>query len=387
MKHRVLFFLLVLWGWQLSSTTTAQSIENIRFGGYSQIMPLQLNVDFPEPIGNQSYRELRMQQRLNLFWEVHPSIFLTAQSRTRFFTGDLVASFPGYAQSIDVDDGYLNLSTMFFESRKSLLHFNSDRLFAEWRNETWNVRAGRQRINWGINMITNPNDLFNIYSFFEFDYPERPGADALRIQYHTDWATRAEVAFAPQQDLQKSVAAFLYGFNRRGYDIQLISGYFRNQLAIGGGWAGNLGSAGFKGETMLFYDLDTSEDEVNLVIALSADYMFENALFMIVEGLYNQRGGSESTTLAADGISASNPSFSRWQLTTQLSYPVSPVLDISLAGVWFVDEQIIFLSPSISRSLTQNTDLRFTGQYIVGREASPLSSFGNLMALSVRWNF
>jgi hypothetical protein len=391
MLKRIAVWLILFGGLHTSHKIEAQNSGDFRIGGYMQFMPLHLNADLPEPLGKQNYWEFRMQQRLNLQWQLTESFSVTAQSRTRFFTGDLVRSFPSYSASVDTDDGYLNLSTMLYESRTTLVHFNADRLFTEWRNDTWNVRVGRQRINWGINMITNPNDLFNIYSFFEFDYPERPGSDAIRIQYHADWATRAELAFAPNENRKRSVAAFLYGFNYEGYDVQIITGYFRNQLAIGGGWAGNMISAGLKGEAMLFYDLEEIEhkesNKFNIVLAASVDYMFDNALFLVIEALYNQKGGGRSSIISADGFSASNPSYSRWQLTSQLSYPISPVLDILMAGVWFADENVFFMSPTLSRSVTQNTDLRLTGQFFIGNDDSPLSAFGNLLALSVRWNF
>ena len=59
-----------------------------------------------------------------------------------------------------------------------------DRLFIEWNKEKWNIRIGRQRINWGINLAFNPNDIFNAYNFLDFDYEERPGVDAARVQYY-----------------------------------------------------------------------------------------------------------------------------------------------------------------------------------------------------------
>ena len=46
------------------------------------------------------------------------------------------------------------------------------------------LRIGRQRINWGVNLAWNPNDLFNAYSLIDFDYQERPGSDAIRFQYY-----------------------------------------------------------------------------------------------------------------------------------------------------------------------------------------------------------
>ena len=50
-----------------------------------------------------------------------------------------------------------------------------DRMLIQYSDEKWDITIGRQRINWGINNIWNPNDIFNAYNFLEFDYEERPG--------------------------------------------------------------------------------------------------------------------------------------------------------------------------------------------------------------------
>ena len=69
-----------------------------------------------------------------------------------------------------------------------------DRVFLEYNKNDWEVRVGRQRINWGINLAWNPNDVFNAYSFFDFDYEERPGSDAIRIRKYTGIASSVELA-------------------------------------------------------------------------------------------------------------------------------------------------------------------------------------------------
>ena len=59
-----------------------------------------------------------------------------------------------------------------------------------------NFRQGsdRQRINWGQTLVWNPNDIFNAYSYFDFDYIERPGSDAIRLQYYPDYSSAIEMA-------------------------------------------------------------------------------------------------------------------------------------------------------------------------------------------------
>ncbi len=367
----------------------AQISDDIQIGGYVQGLPAWIDADLPLPLDQDSFWEYRLQNRLNVRWFSTSELSFTWQMRTRLFAGDLVESIPFYADAIDMDDGYFNLSWLAVDRDKWLLHYIPDRLYVEWAGQDWTIRAGRQRINWGINMVTNPNDIFNIYSFYDFDYPERPGTDAIRIQRYTGIFSRWELAASPARNSRESVAALMYGSNVRGYDYQLIAGYFRHRLATGGGWAGSVGESGFKGELMLFTDLEDEGGgrETNWIAALSVDHMFDNSLYLVVEGLYNHQGGREEFLLFGEPLSADNPSFSRFQLTGHATYPFSPIFNGSLALIWYPDEEAIFLSPSIDYSVTQNTDFRLLAQLFTGSSDSAFDSAGSVVAASLRWNF
>lgn len=238
-------------------------------------------------------------------------------------------------------------------------------------------------------MHSFPNDLFNIYSFYDFDYPERPGSDAVRIQRFLDWSTRVEVAFSPASDMKESVGAVMFATNSRGYDFQWIGGYYQNRLALGGGWAGSIRQSGFKGEFMLFTSLEdeSGSDRTNFVLGVSADHIFENSLFLIVEGLYNQAGGREDFLLFGSSLSADNPSFSRYQLMTQASYPFLPIWNGSFAAIWYPDEEALFISPTLSYSIHQNVDINLLTQIFIGSNDSVFGSAGNVAMTSIKWNF
>jgi hypothetical protein len=371
------------------SEGNAQRSDRFDINGYFQGMPVRIAVDLPEPFGEEVFWEYRIQNRLNFSWYASSNITMNAQMRTRFFAGDLVKEIPGYASAIDRDDGWMNLSWLMIEEENWLLHFIPDRLNFEWNQNDWRVTLGRQRINWGINTVSNPNDLFNIYSYYDFDYPERPGSDAIRVQHFLDWSTRIELAFSPASNLRESVGAFMYATNSRGYDFQLIGGYYKERLAMGGGWAGSIRESGFKGEVMVFTDLNEAANSpgTNFVIGISGDHMFDNSIFLIVEGFYNHAGGREDFLLFGSSLSADNPSFSRYQLMTQASYPFSPIWNGSFAAIWYPDEEALFLSPSVSYSLHQNIDVNLLTQIFIGSNDSVFGSAGSVAMASVKWNF
>lgn len=389
MKYLTLFIIPIIW----TTTSYAQS-DGLQVNGYIQAMPVWIQADLPAPFQADSFWEYRLQNRLNIRYDFSSNLTFNWQMRTRFFAGDLVNELNelpgiGYSNLIDRDDGIVNLSWVIADQEKWLLHYIPDRLNLDWQNDDWRVTVGRQRVNWGINTVTNPNDLFNIYSFYEFDYPERPGSDAVRVQYFLDWASRIELAFRPAKNMENSVAAALYAFNTKGYDVQLITGYYQNRWALGGGWAGSINQTGFKGELMFFTDLEKTGDRrsSNFIAAISADHMFDNSLFLIIEGLYNHDGGRESFLLLGDPLAADNPSFSKYQITTQGSYPISPIWNASLALIGYPDEEAVFISPSIAYSVSQNIDINLFTQVFAGSDESAFSNAGNIVAASAKWNF
>lgn len=385
----------------LPTAINAQAGDNMRISGYIQGLPIRISAEIPEPeyglqdgemglpAGDHTWWEYRLQNRLNVRWHATSAVTFHWQMRTRLFAGDLIEDFPAYSDGIDADDGLVNLSWMVTEQDNWLLHYIPDRLYGEWDRGDWNIRVGRQRVNWGVNMITNPNDIFNIYSFYDFDYPERPGSDAVRIQRFLGFGSRLELAVSPDRNLENSVAAALYSFNARGYDVQLIGGYYQDRLTAGGGWAGNVRRAGFKGETMFYMDIDETDGsrETNVIASASVDYMFPNSLFLVTELLYNHKGGRDRFQLMGEQITPDNPSFSSFQFTTQATYPIHPLVDGSLAAMYYPDEDAVFLSPSVTWSVVTDLDLRILGQFFAGSDDSVFTDAGNLVTVSLKYNF
>lgn len=379
----------LLSGALMAASAIAQSGLNWDFSGYTQANPVFINANFPAPLGEVNWWEYRLQSRLNIRWTPVDNFQFHAQMRLRFFAGDLVSEIPHYAAGIDTDDGLVKLSFLIADRKSWLMHFQADRLYAQWNKNNWDIRVGRQRVNWGISMITNPNDLFNIYSFYDFDYRERPGSDAVRIQRHFGFSQRLELAISPASNFRKSVAALLYAFHWEDYDFQLISGYYRNRVALGGGWAGNLKTAGFKGELMYFRDLEENggSKSSNFVGLLAFDYMFTSGLFVVSEFLFNEKGGREAILLLAESLSPDNPSFSKYQKTVQLSYPINPLLDALFATIWYPDDRSFFLSPGLNWSVIENLDIQLVGQFFAGGKNSTFGNAANLVTASVRYSY
>ena len=226
--------------------------------------------------------------RLNLAY--YPSDNFTAklEIRNRVFTGDLVKLFPNYGELIDVNNDYFDLSFMPVNRDNLVIHSMIDRAYVQYNKDDWEVTLGRQRLNWGVNLAWNPNDLFNSYSFFDFDYEERPGSDALRIRKYTGYASEIEFAIKAADSFEELTSAIKYQINRWNYDIQFIGGVMQNNLAVGTGWAGSIGGMGFKGELTYLDEFGT--DNSGFLTSISFDYMLPNSLYFNASGLYNSYG-------------------------------------------------------------------------------------------------
>lgn len=347
---------------------------------------MQLNKNFADPQYDNIFHN-----RLNFSWIIIDNFSFVAEGRNRLFYNPLFEDFPFFADQLETDQGWADLSWVWMSEGAWLGHTMLDRLYLDYRIGDWQVRAGRQRINWGINMVSNPNDLFNTYSFFDVDYPERPGADAIRVQYHTGITSRMELAYSPASDPKRSTAAMLWANNFGGYDVQAIAGYYRNRSALGAGWAGSIGGAGFKGELTWFYDIEEQDgnQHSDVVAATGLDYMLPNGTFSMIEFLYNggYRAFSPMAMMREQPLAADNIMFSEYAVTLSLQHAFSPILSGNMAVMALPDQQSFFISPSVACSLGNNLDLDFLAQIFVGEKDALFAEAGSAWYLSLKYSF
>ena len=336
--------------------------------------------------------------RVNLAWYPNKNFEVHVEFRNRIITGDFVRDIPGYAELVKSNDDYFNLSNNIIENKSMIFNVALDRAFVAWTKNQWEIKAGRQRINWGVNLAWNPNDWFNAYSFFDFDYEERPGSDAVRISYYTDVASSVEVAAKLAEDVDHFVGAGMWKINRGNYDVQFLGGFVQGDLALGLGWAGNIGGAGFKGELTFFEPV--TETQVNsryarmFLGAFSADYSFANSLYLNGSVMYNSNGSNDPVfgfTLInqrVGGFTVRDLSPYLWSSFVQSGYQITPLLFGSLSVMVFPGSNAFFVNPSMSYSIAQNLDINLVGQLFFGDDI--LGNYGAISkALFVRlkWSF
>ena len=235
--------------------------------------------------------------RLNLKVYAGNVLSLNVELRNRLMYGETVKYLPGYADLLDTDRGWKDLTWNLLSESSFILNSSIDRAFIDFHRGGFQATLGRQRINWGMNYIWNPNDVFNSYSFFDFDYVERPGSDGIRLQYYFGSAGHFEIAGKLNQNDDYSIAGLLR-FTIAGYDYQLLGGILNeDEYVIGGGFSGYLGPVSFTGEFTFLDPLQEGDPRKNAFIAgAGAGYNTPFNLFLQFEYLYNGAANIEGLT-------------------------------------------------------------------------------------------
>jgi len=385
---RILLLLILL----PSATVIAQSDDSkLSLNGYFTSMQSVMFQD----IEKNWIADNLLHNRLNASWYPSDNISASLQLRNRLIFGETLKYTPGYADNTAKTAGWLNLSANIASGDSYVLNSTVDRLWFQVTTGKLVTTVGRQRINWGQNLVWNPNDIFNVYSYFDVDYPERSGSDAIRLQLYPNFTSTAELS-AKVDSGDNVTAAALYRFNKWNYDIQVFGGILNSEDYVSGmGFSGNLKGAALRGEISWFRSIENFNDTSGYIMSsFGLDYAFQNSIMIQFEFLYSalpvsMQGFQE---FYSGPLSVKNLAFTKYSVFAALSYPLNPLLQGSLAGMYFPEMEGFFAGPSLSYNLNDNIDLSLFLQYFSGKiEQAPSNdkirqnlTFG---FLRLKWNF
>jgi len=351
-------------------------------------------------IEDQSLWENSFLDRFN--FRAYPTHWLTGgiDFRSRIITGNTLRKIPGYSYALGQDPGYMDLTFLTSGNMGSEVGYalttTIDRMWLQFTLGNLEVIAGRQRINWGQTLVWNPNDIFNSYSYFDVDYPERPGSDALRIQYYTGNASSIELV-AKVDSSKRITAAGFFRFNTLGFDIQLLGGVYQEEdLILGTGWSGSLGPTAFRGELSYFRDLSQFTDTTGYLMASTGfDYTFSNSLMIQVEGLYSafarEMDMNSFLQFYGGNLDVKSLGFTPWSFFGNISYPITPLFTGSFASIWYPEWKGYFLGPSVELSIKSNMALSLILQHFSAKfensSGTPIRSNNTFGFLRFKWNF
>jgi len=362
--------------------------KTLTFNGYiSEMSNLQFN-----SILNESEFSNQLHNRLNFKWQPNSGFTTALELRTRFYYYGSDTNMTSYYKVFEQDAGAIGLSKNIVSGENYLLNISVDRIWFDYSRNKWQFTLGRQRINWGQTFVWNPNDIFNTYNYLDFDYVEKPGSDAFRIQYYTSETNKLELVIKADSSRKPTVAG-LYRFNRWNYDIQFISGITsEDDVVIGGGWSGQLAKGGFRGELSYFNPKkNIFEGDGTISASVGWDYMFKNSLFLQLECLYNGNNPDSSAFNLFENnafrISAKNPFLSDFSYFTSVSYPIMPLLNGSLSVILNPHNKVYILIPSLDFNILQDLDLSLVAQLIMFEAQPDKFSSVSMWFFRVKYSF
>ena len=386
MRRFALIVLLNL-GVTLASVSQDKKAKAWELKGYIKDLQSTSFIDNPDSITTSNL----IHNRINFKWDFAKRLYTRIEARNRIFYGEQVKLIPGFGKYIDTDNGYVKLTKLWVDERALVAHSIIDRALVSYSESKINLTIGRQRINWGINTVWNPNDLFNAYSFLDFDYEERPGVDAVRMQYFMKAFSSLEFAFKPSKKKNQNVAAALCKFNRWKYDIQFLCGIYYDDLALGTGWAGNIKEAGFKGEATYFRNKNHFSDD-NGVLSASAmlDYSFKNSWYVSGAALYQSQPAiipQGNTLFFSSDLSAKHLMPYRYTYYLRITKGFTPIMSSNLAVIYSPTDNSIILFPSLGYNVAQNFDLDLTLQSFFSEAFGTYKAQGNSLYLRMKFSF
>ncbi|HUW92904.1 MAG TPA: hypothetical protein VMV74_07060 [Bacteroidales bacterium] len=358
-KATVLVISLLLFSFYAGAQVRERAVSA---GGYTS----WLHSAMFDSLGGEWINSSMLHNRVNLKAYAGQKITFNLEVRNRFITGDMVRFDPRYSASLDSDVGWADLSWNVINERSFIFNTTIDRAWIDFTAGKLQVRAGRQRINWSQSLVWNPNDIFNTYSFFDFDYIERPGSDAVRMIYSTSPSSAAEMAVKINNE-GKVTAAALYRFNIRNIDLQILAGETDENTIVGGfGWSGSIGSYSIRGEATWFQPFENiGLSDGTVIFTAGIDKSFSERLMAVSQVMYcnNPLELSDFDELYSGELTASQLAFSEFTLMGQLTYTPMPLLNITASAIWYPDLDGFFAGPSIDYSLAENVDFSFLWQH------------------------
>ena len=385
-KQSITLIILILIHAELYAQTDEATgkVKKLEVRGYvKDLQSLTFSKDFDSLItGNMIHN------RINLRWKPTSKLSGGAEFRTRLFWGEEVKYTPDFSSGIGYNQDLIDASFTWFETESMLMQTYIDRFWLEYQTDKWSARIGRQRINWGISTIWNPNDIFNTYNFLDFDYEERPGRDAVKARLNLGDMSYLEVAGAAANQSQKSVLAIKYFTNKWNYDFQFSGGVYHEIFTLGAGWSGSIKDAGLKGEIQYFAPHQDTTSQVNLT--LESDYVFKEGWYLNVGFLLNSKGITdpvENWSLLNFKLSPQSLMPTKWNTVFTISKQITPLLTGTFTGIYSPGANLMILLPSVQYNLATNLDFDLVWQSFYAEQKDVFEGVVQRGFLRIKWSF
>lgn len=370
--HRIYLLILLLFNIALARIETD-------FSGYLLDLPIYQKNRLELPGGKTDI--LLNLARLRL----RPTVYFGSKSRIAL-EWELAALLQNAPTLITAAPGKTN--TQIFDWRwypvqrdhVTVSHF-IDRLYFRQDFKFGNLVIGRQRVSWGTGRIWNPTDLFNPINPASFFKIEKDGADLVLAQVYLGNFTDLTLVANPRENLRDNNGAFRFRTNYKTYDFSLVGGYFDERYVVGGDFAGNLLTAGLRGEGIVSADKNDLKSNYAKFI-LGMDYQFTSKLYALIEYQHNGQGARNKAEYDLEGLLKGEIiNLAQNYIFTSASFQINPLLKSVFSYNDNLDDHSGFVMLTATCSLKSNLDLGLGAQLTFGSEFSEYWYYGTSLYL------
>ncbi|MCJ8345646.1 hypothetical protein MJH12_08900 [bacterium] len=272
-------------------------------------------------------------------------------------------------------------------------HFTSkiDRLQFNFSHKDLDFVFGRQALSFGTSHFISVMDVINPFPPGTIDSSFKPGIDALRIQKALGDTGELEFIFAPNE-YQKDNAYFIRTRQLvNQIDYEFLMGRFRSHNMVALGFEGEIKEQSIWGEIALIrYDdnlLDSISKQSNqLSYNIGLDFHPKDGENISISWFHQNSGAKD----ANDYLRVlTNPSFreqfaylkGRDYINLSYTNKLKPLVDASVAFIYNVDDQSVFVQPKLSINTSDDSNLVLFYTFGLGSRVvfnKAISDFGDL---------
>ena len=246
-----------------------------------------------------------------------------------------------------------------------------DNAYLTWRFSGMRLRAGRQQLSWGSGYSFNPTDLFHRKDMIDPTY-EKEGVNGLRLDYYWGIGGNFSGIIVPGKKFSSSGYALRMGthVSKIGYDIGLTIHHVEDSTSLNSltyevvtqkrtAFGLDVNGTLFGMGAYMEGNFNIMEVENNFArIVAGLDYTLESGLYLMVEGLYDERSENSNTYKAKDWmeyIQFGEP-ISRYRYMFGLKQSFFELAEGSLFCFGGTDGSYV-INPRFDVSIAQNADM------------------------------
>ncbi len=281
---------------------------------------------------------------------------------------------------------FWDMDEVFFDEEYFYWKHALYRAYMHYFTPSFQATVGKQSIDWSRMRFYHPLDLFNPISPLDIEKSEKPGVDAINLEFSPQSFTQFNFIYAPYRNREKQGLGGRFQTKIQDYDISLLAAEIHKDRIVGAGFDGYIANSGFRGE-LSFTSKDNKDQFFRSSVGL--DHSLTPKLYGIVEYFYN--GGAKLTEtqdfLSSYRFSRKAMSVTKHIVGAGLEYDISGTIKASNHVFYDFGGVSSFLNPELKWNIKPNFDLSFGAHFFEGDADSEYGNYQDLFYAEMKLFF